>query len=63
MGYFSNIQKYIISPRNSAFASLKILLKETLCAGLFYRNTILPAELTALFELSQACHDMWESVP
>lgn len=42
---------------------MKISAKETIYAGLFYRSTILPAELTALFELSQACRDMWESGP
>lgn len=42
---------------------MKISAKETIYAGLFYHSTILPAELTALFELSQACHDMWESGP
>lgn len=42
---------------------MKISAKETIYAGLFYHSTILPAELTALFELSQACRDMWESGP
>ena len=62
MGYFSDIQKCNINLRNSKFASWNFLL-ETIYAGLFYHSTILPAELTALFELSQACHDMWESGP
>lgn len=42
---------------------MKISAKKTIYAGLFYHSTILPAELTALFELSQACRDMWESGP
>ena len=42
---------------------MKISAKETIYAGLFYHSTILPAELTALSELSQACRDMWESGP
>lgn len=60
MGYFGNIQK--CKPKKLHLLLINSV-KKTVCAGLFYHSTILPAELTVLFELSQACHGMWESVP